>query len=68
MGTKQIAGTGQMAEATRSHRRAETWLGAIDAWSEVLLGSLNLMFSCKFQCVVFRGFKMIQFCSDDYLP
>jgi PAS domain S-box-containing protein len=57
-----------MAELTRAHDWAATPLGPIDAWSDSLLCSVNLMLSCQFPTVVLWGPEMIQFYNDGYRP
>ncbi len=57
-----------MAELTRTYGWDTTVLGPIQTWSELLLGSVNLMLCCRFPCVIFWGSEMIQFYNDDYLP
>ena len=63
-----IRGSGVMADLIRAHHWSKTSLGAMEAWSESLLCSVNLMLTCQFPTVIFWGAEMSQFYNDAYLP
>lgn len=66
--TKDVVGSGEMAGLTRDFNWGATSLGPISGWSDLLLGSVNLMLCCRFPCVIFWGTEMVQFYNDDYMP
>ena len=68
MRTKHVVGSGEMAGLTRDFNWEATPLGPIDGWSDLLLGSVNLMLCCRFPCAIFWGTEMLQFYNDDYMP
>jgi PAS domain S-box-containing protein len=68
LSTKYVAGSGEMARCTRDYPWDTTVLGPIDTWSDLLLGSVNLMLCCRFPSLIFWGDAMVQFYNDDSIP
>ena len=66
--TKDVVGSGEMAGLTRNFNWGATSLGPISDWSDLLLGSVNLMICCRFPCAIFWGPEMVKFYNDDYMP
>ena len=64
----KISCTGAMAELVRGFRWAETPLGPITVWPELLVDSVNLMLCNQFPSAIFWGPQLIQIYNDSYVP
>ena len=68
MRMKRICGSGEMADAIRSHDWGTTTLGPIHKWPDTLLTSINTMLSSHFAGITFWGTDMLQFYNDAAIP
>ena len=56
-----------MADLVRGHNWADTPLGPISAWPELLVDSVNLLLCNQFPSVIFWGPRLIQIYNDAYV-
>ena len=63
----KISCTGAMADLVRGHNWADTPLGAIAAWPELLSCSVNLLLCSQFPSAIFWGPQLIQIYNDAYV-
>lgn len=63
----KISCAGAMADLVRSHNWADTPLGPIPAWPELLIDSVNLLLCNQFPSVIFWGPQLIQIYNDAYV-
>jgi signal transduction histidine kinase len=56
-----------MADLVRGHNWVDTPLGAIAAWPELLIGSVNLLLCSQFPTVILWGPRLIQIYNDAFV-
>lgn len=64
--TEAIRGNGEMADLVRTRDWADTPLGPIDTWPDVLLGCINTILASQFPMAIAWGPSMVQFYNDAY--
>ena len=66
--SRYFAGSGEMAQLTRSFNWAGTALGSPDGWPQSLLTTLSIILNSKFPMFLFWGPELICFYNDAYRP
>src|ERR1700678_791647 len=64
----RIVGQGEMAELVRRFDWGKTPLGPVEAWSDTLLTTVNLLLASRHPMFLWWGPDLIQFYNDGYRP
>ena len=67
-GTKQVYGSGEMADLTRAFPWASTSIGPIESWPETLRTLVNTLLESRHPMFLWWGEELIQFYNDAYRP
>jgi PAS domain S-box-containing protein len=66
--SSRIIGQGEMADLIRGFNWAKTALGPVDAWSDTLVTTVNLLLASRHPMFLWWGPDLIQFYNDGYRP
>ena len=66
--SRRIIGEGEMADLIRAFNWSETPLGPIEAWSDTLVTTVNLLLGSRHPMNLWWGPDLIQFYNDGYRP
>jgi diguanylate cyclase (GGDEF)-like protein/PAS domain S-box-containing protein len=64
----RIIGDGEMAQLTRDFAWAESPLGRVETWPDILVTTVNLLLASKHPMFLWWGPDLIQFYNDAYRP
>ena len=66
--TNKLIGAGEMADRTRAFDWSKTSIGPVEAWSEILLGTVNTLLNSRHPMFLWWGKDLVQFYNDAYRP
>ncbi len=67
-GSREIFGSGEMADLTRAFAWGSTSVGPIESWPETLLIVVNTMLASRHPMFLWWGDDLVQFYNDAYRP